>query len=218
VTKAADVVGLYIDPPAKAIVLCVDEKPKHLCVWGKPLPMAAIIAKPFLPAAYTSSKATGLPECPLAASNPPLLSHLTMCRRIKMHKLLVSTIVSLALVVPALAQDAPGHSAAASTTQSQQGVVNQGVQSFEQRVQRRLTQAGFNNIEIVPTSILIRAMDSNGNPVLLALSSDSLTKLLEVPGGQNDGSGGGTPSRQPAMTAPNAGDTNTTAPNAGSTK
>ncbi len=27
VTKAADVVGLYIDPPAKAIVLCVDEKP-----------------------------------------------------------------------------------------------------------------------------------------------------------------------------------------------
>jgi transposase len=27
VAKAADVVGLYIDPPAKAIVLCVDEKP-----------------------------------------------------------------------------------------------------------------------------------------------------------------------------------------------
>jgi hypothetical protein len=25
--KAADAVGLYIDPPAKAIVLCVDEKP-----------------------------------------------------------------------------------------------------------------------------------------------------------------------------------------------
>jgi hypothetical protein len=27
VVKAADVVGLYVDPPAKAIVLCVDEKP-----------------------------------------------------------------------------------------------------------------------------------------------------------------------------------------------
>ena len=25
--KAADIVGLYVDPPAKAIVLCVDEKP-----------------------------------------------------------------------------------------------------------------------------------------------------------------------------------------------
>jgi hypothetical protein len=27
IPKAADVVGLYVDPPAKAIVLCVDEKP-----------------------------------------------------------------------------------------------------------------------------------------------------------------------------------------------
>lgn len=27
VAKAADVVGLYIDPPAKAIVLCIDEQP-----------------------------------------------------------------------------------------------------------------------------------------------------------------------------------------------
>ena len=27
VAKAADVVGLYVDPPVKAIVLCVDEKP-----------------------------------------------------------------------------------------------------------------------------------------------------------------------------------------------
>jgi len=27
VAKAADVVGLYVDPPAKAIVLCIDEKP-----------------------------------------------------------------------------------------------------------------------------------------------------------------------------------------------
>src|SRR5712671_1912673 len=27
VAKAADVVGLYVDPPAKALVLCVDEKP-----------------------------------------------------------------------------------------------------------------------------------------------------------------------------------------------
>ena len=27
VAKAADVVGLYVDPPAKAIVICVDERP-----------------------------------------------------------------------------------------------------------------------------------------------------------------------------------------------
>jgi hypothetical protein len=84
--------------------------------------------------------------------------------------------------------------------------VNQGAQSFEQKVARRLTQAGFSNIEMVPTSILIRAIDRDGNPVTLALSPDSLAELLAVPGGQTDGSGSDTPLRQPAPTAPGAGD------------
>jgi hypothetical protein len=123
----------------------------------------------------------------------------------KMRKLLVSTVVSLAWVVPALAQDAPAQAAAASAD-GQQDVVNQSVQSFEQRVQQRLTQAGFSNIEMVPTSILIRAIDRDGNPVMLALSPDSLSELLEVSGGQNDGSGSDTPSRHPAAAAPSVGD------------
>jgi hypothetical protein len=59
---------------------------------------------------------------------------------------------------------------------------------------------------MVPTSILIRAIDRDGNPVTLALSPDSLAELLAVPGGQTDGSGNDTPSRQPATTAPNASD------------
>ena len=141
-----------------------------------------------------------------------------------MRKLLVSTVVTLAWVVPALAQDAPGdasrdvprdvqsQAAAASAAHGQQDAVNQGVPSFEQRVEQRLTQAGFSNIEMVPTSILIRAIDRDGNPVTLALSPDSLAELLAVPGGENDGSGNDgsgsdAPSRQPAPTAPNAGET-----------
>jgi hypothetical protein len=125
----------------------------------------------------------------------------------QMRRFLVSTIVSLAWVVPAMAQDAPRQAAAAaSTTHDQQDVENQGVRSFEHRVQQRLMQAGFSNIEMVPTSILIRAMDRDGNPVMLSLSPDSLAALLEAPGGQNDGSGSGTPSRQTPTTDPNASD------------
>jgi hypothetical protein len=120
--------------------------------------------------------------------------------------LLVSTVITLAWVVPALAQDAPSQAAAASAVHGQQDVVNQGAQSFEQKVAQRLTQAGFSNIEMVPTSILIRATDRDGNPVTLALSPDSLAELLEAPGGQNDGSGSDTPSRQPPASAPSAGD------------
>ena len=124
-----------------------------------------------------------------------------------MRRLLVSTVVSLAWIVPAMAQDAPSQAAAAgSTGHGQRDVVNRGVQSFEQRVQQRLTQAGFSNIEMVPTSILIRAIDRDGNPVMLSLSPDSLAALLEAPHGQNDGSGSDTPSRQPPTTDPSAGD------------
>ena len=123
-----------------------------------------------------------------------------------MRKLLVSTVVFLACVVPALAQDAQGQAAAARAAHGQQDVVTQRVQSFEQKVQQRLTRAGFSNIEIVPTSILVRATDRDGNPVMLALSPDSLTELLEVPGGQTYGSSSDTPSRQPATPAPSAGD------------
>ena len=123
-----------------------------------------------------------------------------------MRKLLVSTVVTLAWVVHALAQDAPGQAADARAAHGQQDFANQSVQSFEQRVQQRLMRAGFSNIEMLPTSILIRAMDRDGNPVMLALSPDSLADLLEVPSGQNDGSNGDTPSRQPGTTAPSAGD------------
>jgi hypothetical protein len=125
----------------------------------------------------------------------------------QMRRLLVSTVVSLAWIVPAMAQDAPSQAAAAANTgHGQRDVVNRGVQSFEQRVQQRLTQAGFSNIEMVPTSILIRAIDRDGNPVMLSLSPGSLAALLEAPHGQNDGSGSDTPSRQPPTTDPSAGD------------
>jgi hypothetical protein len=120
----------------------------------------------------------------------------------QMRELLVSTVVALASVVPALAQDAPAQAADPSAVHDQQDVVNQSVQSFEQRVQQRLTQAGFTNIEMVPTSILIRAIDRDGNPVMLALSPDSLSEWLQVSGGQNYGSGSDTPSRHPAVAAP----------------
>ena len=124
-----------------------------------------------------------------------------------MRRLLVSTVVSLAWIVPAMAQDASRQApAAANTTRSQRDVVNQGVQSFEQRVQQRLMQAGFSNIEMVPTSILIRAIDRDGNPVMLALSPASLTALLGAPGEQNDSSGTDTPSRQLPTNDPRAGD------------
>jgi hypothetical protein len=191
--------------------------PEHLRDWGKPRPIAAIRAKTRL--TYRLDLAQALPrrgsllhdaagEVALMSGHrfEPLGVSTHNMQENQMRKLLVSTVVSLAWVVPAMAQDGPAQGAAASAAHGQRDVVNQSVQSFEQRVQQRLTRAGFSNIEMVPTSILIRAMDRDGNPVMLALSPDSLSELLEVSRGENDGSGSDTPSRHPAAAGPSVGD------------
>jgi hypothetical protein len=117
-----------------------------------------------------------------------------------MRKLLFSTVVLLAGMAPAFAQDAPIQAGVATAAQNQQNVLHRDVQSFGQRIQKRLTQAGFSNIEMVPTSILVRATDRDGNPVMMALSTGSLAELLEV-SGQNDGTATGVPTGRPAPTA-----------------
>jgi hypothetical protein len=69
-----------------------------------------------------------------------------------MRKLLVSTVVSLAWVIPALAQDAPGQAAAASAAHGQQGIVNQAMQSFEQRVHAGRLQQHRDGSDLDPHS------------------------------------------------------------------
>lgn len=122
-----------------------------------------------------------------------------------MRQLLFSTVVLLPVMAPALAQDAPKQTGVASVAQTQQSVLHRDVRSFGQRIQERLTQAGFSNIEMVPTSILVRATDRDGNPVMMALSTGSLAELLEV-SGQNDGTATGVPTGRSTATAPTAGE------------
>jgi hypothetical protein len=42
-----------------------------------------------------------------------------------------------------------------------------------------LTKSGFSNINIVPTSFMVRATDSQGNPVMMVVSPDSVTAIMQ---------------------------------------
>ena len=42
-----------------------------------------------------------------------------------------------------------------------------------------LTKSGFTNINIVPTSFMVRATDSQGNPVMMVVSPDSVTAIMQ---------------------------------------
>ena len=48
-----------------------------------------------------------------------------------------------------------------------------------------LTKSGFTNINIVPTSFMVRATDSQGNPVMMVVSPDSVTAIMQESEGAN---------------------------------
>jgi hypothetical protein len=50
---------------------------------------------------------------------------------------------------------------------------------ISQRLHDDLTKAGFTDITIMPSSFLVRAKDSQGNPVMMVINPDSFTEMTE---------------------------------------
>jgi len=100
----------------------------------------------------------------------------------------------LLLAGPALAQNAtpgtttPSNQSQANTpsTQSQANKSSQANQKspqmVRQQVQKNLQQAGFTDIQIMPSSFLVRAKDKDRNPVMMVINPDSVTAVTEIPG------------------------------------
>jgi hypothetical protein len=78
------------------------------------------------------------------------------------------------MMTPALAQDA---ARSGNPPQSSSG----DAQAIQQQVQSNLQQAGFTDIQIMPSSFLVRAKDRAGNPVIMVINPDSVTAVTEIP-------------------------------------
>ena len=48
---------------------------------------------------------------------------------------------------------------------------------ISQKLRNDLTKAGFTNITIMPSSFLVRAKDSEGNPMMMVINPDSVTEV-----------------------------------------
>ena len=48
---------------------------------------------------------------------------------------------------------------------------------LSQKLRDDLTKAGFTNITIMPSSFLVRAKDSEGNPMMMVINPDSVTEV-----------------------------------------
>jgi hypothetical protein len=50
---------------------------------------------------------------------------------------------------------------------------------ISQRLRDDLTKAGFKDITIMPSSFMVRAKDSQGNPMMMVINPDSVTEVTE---------------------------------------
>lgn len=55
-----------------------------------------------------------------------------------------------------------------------------------QKMRTDLGKAGFTDIHIMPSSFLVRAKDSSGNPVMMVINPDSVTEITEQNSGANN--------------------------------
>jgi hypothetical protein len=70
--------------------------------------------------------------------------------------------------------------APAGSTTSQNAAPNgQAPAHISQRLRNDLSKAGFTDIKIMPSSFLVRAKDSEGNPVMMVINPDSVAEVTE---------------------------------------
>ena len=66
-----------------------------------------------------------------------------------------------------------------STSNGQNAMNTPGIMHLTHKLRDDLSRAGFTDLKIMPTSFLISGKDSQGNPVMMVLSPNSVTALTE---------------------------------------
>jgi uncharacterized FlaG/YvyC family protein/sporulation protein YlmC with PRC-barrel domain len=97
----------------------------------------------------------------------------------------------------------PSTTAAQTTDQNANSANTKG--SMRAQVRDMMRNAGFSDIHVMTGSLLIRAKDKDGNPVVMNISPDSVTEVAEVgSSGSNDSSpAADTPSGSTFVAIPN---------------
>ncbi len=88
-----------------------------------------------------------------------------------------------------------------SGSASAQAGVQNGSQSVQQKVRQNLEQAGFTDIQLMPSSFLVRAKDRDGNPVMMVINPDSIAAVTIDKQGAGRTTGQGSSSQLNGSTA-----------------
>lgn len=117
-----------------------------------------------------------------------------------MRKLAVLAVLPVLVAVPGVTL---AQTATPNQPQNQNVQQPQATQQIQQKVQKNLQDAGFTDIQIMPSSFLVRAKDKDGNPVMMVINPDSVTAVTAIPGpGRTTGQGNASqPSQSPGSSS-----------------
>jgi hypothetical protein len=72
---------------------------------------------------------------------------------------------------------APASQGQSSANQASQGQNRHLGGKIAQQIRSNLEKAGFKNIQLMPSSFMVRADDQDGNPVMMVINPDSITTV-----------------------------------------
>jgi sporulation protein YlmC with PRC-barrel domain len=109
-----------------------------------------------------------------------------------MRSILLASAALLVLAPATMAQNAnSGSQPNATQNQTSQNQASSGTtaepQHLRANLRSALEKAGYKDIRVAPTSFMVHARDTDGNPVVMAISPDSFTEVADVTnsGGNN---------------------------------
>lgn len=95
----------------------------------------------------------------------------------------ITTAAILGLTLaPALAQSSTTQPNTAGTSSSNSGSTSAPMTpgAMQTTLKHDLSQAGFTDIQVMPSSFLVRAKDKAGHPVMMVINPDSVTEIATV--------------------------------------
>ena len=105
-----------------------------------------------------------------------------------MRSVLLASAAILALAPAAMAQS-PNSASQPNTTQDQStNSTSAQPQHLRANLRNALEKSGYKDIKVAPTAFMVHARDSDGNPVVMAISPDSFTEVADVGGGNKSNS------------------------------
>lgn len=101
-----------------------------------------------------------------------------------MRAFLIAGASLIVLSSAALAQNAntmpPNTSPKDTTTAKEMSSQNQPAQHLRANLRSMLEKSGYKDIQVMPSSFVVHAKDSDGNPVMMSISPDSFAEVTDV--------------------------------------